>query len=97
MSLARLKSSAGRVGQSSLARNTLWMLVSQGVRLLLQSVYFVIIARALGPEEYGRFVGAAAIVAILSPFASFGGAIFSSRTYPETEPYLMSTGAMLCS
>lgn len=72
MSLARLKSSAGRVGQSSLARNTLWMLVSQGIRLLLQSVYFVIIARALGPEEYGRFVGAAAIVAILSPFASFG-------------------------
>jgi len=72
MSLAKLKSSASRIGQNSLVRNTLWMLIAQGLRLVLQAAYFVIIARALGPEQYGVFVGATALVAILSPFASLG-------------------------
>jgi len=49
------------------------MLMAQGLRLVLQAAYFVIIARALGPEQYGAFVGATALVAILSPFASLGG------------------------
>jgi O-antigen/teichoic acid export membrane protein len=48
------------------------MLLSQGLRLVLQAIYFVIIARILGAEQYGAFVGTTAFVAILSPFASLG-------------------------
>lgn len=72
VSLGQLKSSASHLSQNSLVRNVLWMLLAHGVRLLLQSVYFVIIARVLGPEQYGKFVGATALVAILGPFASLG-------------------------
>jgi O-antigen/teichoic acid export membrane protein len=72
MNLDKLKILSSQLGQSSLARNTLWMLLSQGIRLVLQAVYFVIIARALGTEQYGVFVGATAFVAILAPFASLG-------------------------
>jgi O-antigen/teichoic acid export membrane protein len=73
MNLGKLKSWLGRLGKNSLARNTLWMLLAQGLRIVLQAVYFVIIARALGADQYGAFVGATALVAILSPFASLGG------------------------
>jgi O-antigen/teichoic acid export membrane protein len=48
------------------------MLLAQGLRIVLQAVYFVIIARALGAEQYGAFVGVTALVAILAPFASLG-------------------------
>ena len=35
--------------------------------------HFVLIARALGPHEYGAFVGATALIAIVGPFAGVGG------------------------
>lgn len=73
MNLDKLKLWIGRFGKNSLARDTLWMLLAQGMRLVLQAAYFVIIARALGVEQYGAFVGATALVAIIAPFASFGG------------------------
>lgn len=72
MNLGTLKPWIDRLGKNSLARNTLWMLLSQGIRLVLQAAYFVIIARALGAEQYGAFVGVTALVAILAPFASLG-------------------------
>lgn len=72
MNLDKLKSLLSRFGKNSLARNTLWMLLAQGLRIVLQAIYFVIIARTLGAEQYGAFVGALAFVAILSPFASLG-------------------------
>ncbi len=57
---------------SLLARNTLWMLLGYGVRALIQASYFIVIARSLGAEGYGAFVGTAALVAILAPFGSLG-------------------------
>jgi len=60
------------LNQNVLARNTFWMLGGQGVRLLLQAVYFILIARALGAQQYGAFVGAVSLVALIAPFASWG-------------------------
>lgn len=57
---------------SALARNTGWMLLGQGLRLVIQAVYFTMIARSLGPSKYGAFVGVVALVAIFSPFATLG-------------------------
>ncbi|MDE2091444.1 MAG: oligosaccharide flippase family protein [Gammaproteobacteria bacterium] len=56
----------------TLARNTLWMTFGQGVRILVQFVYFVLIARILHSEGYGAFSGAVALVAVLVPFAGWG-------------------------
>lgn len=57
---------------SLLLRNTLWMAGGFGVRAVFQFLYFVLLARALGPAEYGAFVGVLALVIFLSPFASWG-------------------------
>ena len=62
----------GKLRESILARNALWMLLGYGTRSIVQAFYFIVIARSLGPEGYGAFVGAAALVAILAPFASLG-------------------------
>ena len=57
---------------SALARNTAWMSVGQGLQFTLQAAYFAVIARTLGVQNYGAFVGVAALVAVLYPFGSFG-------------------------
>jgi len=58
--------------KSSLARNTGWMLMGQGLRLIIQAVYFTMIARSLGAAKYGAFVGVVGLVGIFAPFGSLG-------------------------
>jgi len=58
--------------KGTLARNTIWMFMGHGMGILIKAGYFIIIARILGPKQYGAFAGVVALVAILSPFATFG-------------------------
>lgn len=58
--------------ETTLARNTAWMAVGQGFRLILQALYFVEIARSLGVRNYGAFIGVVALVGIVYPFGSLG-------------------------
>jgi O-antigen/teichoic acid export membrane protein len=58
--------------RSPLARNTFWMFLGQGLRLMVQGASFVLIARSLGANGYGAFVGAASLVAIVAPFSTMG-------------------------
>lgn len=55
-----------------LARNVLWLLSGNGLKLILQAAYFVLIARSLGPDLYGAFVAVVAIAAAISPFVGLG-------------------------
>lgn len=48
------------------------MILSQAGRLATQAVYFVIVARALGPHQFGEFAGVLAVVSVASPFAAAG-------------------------
>jgi O-antigen/teichoic acid export membrane protein len=61
-----------KIKASGLARDTGHLAIGQGLRLVIQAVYFVLIARSLGAEKYGAFVAAVALAAILSPFAGLG-------------------------
>ncbi len=58
--------------QSSTFKGGLWILGSRLGRNVLQGVYFLLIARSLGAEQYGTFIGVAALVKILLPFAMWG-------------------------
>lgn len=58
--------------RSSILRNASWALGAQGLQLAGRFGYFVIAAHVLGPAEYGTFVACTALIAALSPFASFG-------------------------
>ncbi len=48
------------------------MIFSQAGRLVTQAVYFVIVARVLGPHEFGEFAGVLAVASVASPFAAAG-------------------------
>jgi O-antigen/teichoic acid export membrane protein len=56
----------------NLGQNTVWALSGYGLRLVIQAVYFVIIARSLGSNQYGGFVAATALTAVISPFVGIG-------------------------
>jgi O-antigen/teichoic acid export membrane protein len=63
---------AARLRRSVVARNTAWIALGQGGRTVLQATYFIVIARALGPSGLGAFAGAAAMSALVAPFAGLG-------------------------
>jgi O-antigen/teichoic acid export membrane protein len=48
------------------------MISGQSVSILFQAVYFVLIGRTLGSQQYGLFVGVAALVQVLSNFSTLG-------------------------
>ena len=63
---------AGDPMDATLVQHSLWAGVGQTLRVGLQALYFILIARALGTREYGAYVAVLALVAIAAPFASLG-------------------------
>jgi len=72
MGAGLIKLMINRVRNSQLARNTFWMFLGQGLGVVIQALYFVLIARSLHSQGYGAFVGVIALVSILAPFAGLG-------------------------
>jgi O-antigen/teichoic acid export membrane protein len=82
----------------ALGRNTAWMLASQLARTVVQAVYFVLVARTLGVDEYGAFVAATALVMIAAPFVSLGSGFIMIKHVsrrPETFSRYFSNGLLL--
>lgn len=72
MNLDKIKIKVTNLFQSSLARDTLWMLLSKLFNVVMQAGYFILVARLLGTENYGSFVVIAASASILFPFVALG-------------------------
>jgi O-antigen/teichoic acid export membrane protein len=53
-------------------RDTAWASAGYGLALAIQGLYFVLLARALGPQGLGAFATGLAIAMILAPFAGLG-------------------------
>jgi O-antigen/teichoic acid export membrane protein len=53
-------------------RNFAHMFVGNGVTTALQAAYFVIVARILGPFEFGKIAATSAVSMVLLPFAGAG-------------------------
>lgn len=70
--MPRIRRALGHLRRSTLARNTLRVTLGRSARLVLQSAYFVLIARALGAEQFGAFIAVLAFAQILAPLASWG-------------------------
>lgn len=62
---------------SPIARNAGWLLGGQGLGLLLQAIYFIILARLLGNVQYGIFAGAFAFASLVAQYSALGtGTVF---------------------
>jgi O-antigen/teichoic acid export membrane protein len=74
------------------------MLVGQGLSLLLQAVFFVLLARLLGVREYGVFAGAFAFVGIAMPYSTLGsGLLFMRYVSARPSTYAVYWGNILLS
>jgi O-antigen/teichoic acid export membrane protein len=61
-----------RVCESSLARNAGWMLLGQGLSIVCQGAYFILVGRLLGSAQFGIYAGAVAMVSILGQYTLLG-------------------------
>ena len=69
---ARMRESIGNHFRSGILHNATWMLAAQSVQLVGRFAYFIIVAHALGPAGYGSYIACTALIATMSPFATFG-------------------------
>lgn len=82
--------------KTALARNTGWMLVGQGLKLVIQALYFTVIARSLGAQNYGAFVGVIGLVGILFPFGTLGsGFILIKNVARDQQTFVENWGRAL--
>ena len=72
MSMKSLNSILNRISQSERLSGAFAIFKSFILQLVIQGIYFVILARSLGSEKYGAYVGIIAVVSIFIPFASWG-------------------------
>jgi O-antigen/teichoic acid export membrane protein len=72
MNLSSIKNKIAKITNKELFKDTSWMLIARLVNVLIQAAYFIILARSLGAENYGSFVGISALASLLSPFVALG-------------------------
>jgi O-antigen/teichoic acid export membrane protein len=58
---------------NKILQDTIWLFASYMLRLGLQAVSFVLIARMLGPNEFGIFSTFSSLCILLGPFVELGG------------------------
>ena len=58
--------------ENTLLKDSSNLCLGQLIRLGLQGVYFLFIARSLGPAQYGAFAAITAMTSILTPFVGLG-------------------------
>jgi len=68
----KIHSTLNKVLKNAFVRDVWTIFSTSLLKILLQAVYFVIIARTFGPDEYGSFIGTLAVVSLFYPFASWG-------------------------
>jgi O-antigen/teichoic acid export membrane protein len=74
---SRLKREFHQSVNSRFARNAGWLAAGQGTGFFLQGVYFVMLARLLGRDDYGIFAGAFAFSSLVSQYSPLGtGTVF---------------------
>jgi O-antigen/teichoic acid export membrane protein len=66
--------------RSKTIRSTVIMSIGMGLRLLSQTVSFLIVSRFMGAAEFGAFISVAALVSIIAAFSGWGADLLILRT-----------------
>jgi len=79
-----------------MARNAGWLVAGQGIGLVLQAAYFVILARLLGPVQYGVYAGAFAFANLVAQYSALGmGSVFLRHVSSDRSTYAVYWGNIL--
>ena len=72
INLANIKLRIAKFTKKALFKDVSYMLVARLANVFFQAVYFVALARALGAENYGSFVGVSSLASLIFPFIALG-------------------------
>ena len=76
------------IRSNSLARNAGWLFLGQGLSSIFQAAYFMLLGRLLGSTEYGVYMGAVALAAILGQYSTFGSElVFLQYVSPDRSQF----------
>lgn len=93
-----VQSEIGRLRTSVIARNAGWVLIGQGTGVVLQALYFILLARLLGATQYGVFAGAFAFTALFAQYSPLGsGIVFFRYVSMERDAFGVYWGNLLFS
>ena len=82
----------------TIAVNSIWLVSGQGLSLVAQAIYFVVMARLLGTLQYGLFVGVSASINLVGHYSSLGsGLIFLRYVSPDHSRFPEYWGNILLS
>jgi O-antigen/teichoic acid export membrane protein len=70
--LNAIKAKITQITQKGLFKDASWMLIARLINVVVQAAYFIIIARVLGAENYGSFVGVTSLASLIFPFIALG-------------------------
>ena len=81
---------------SPMAKNATWLFAGQGLGLVLQAAYFVILARLLGPLQYGVYAGAFAFASLVAQYSALGtGTVFLRYVSSDHSAFAVYWGNIL--
>jgi O-antigen/teichoic acid export membrane protein len=87
-----------RIRNSVLAKNAAWLFAGQGLSVVTQTVYFIVLARLLGASQYGLLSGAVALVATVSQYSTLGsGLLFLRYVSQDRKNFSLYWGNILLS
>jgi O-antigen/teichoic acid export membrane protein len=96
-SMNQLRSLWHAAHRRPLVKNAVCLLAGQGVGLVLQAIYFILLARLLGTLEYGIFIGAFAFTNIIAQYSSLGtGMVLMRYVSGNSEAFPRFWGNVLC-
>jgi O-antigen/teichoic acid export membrane protein len=61
------------------SRNASWLVAGQAANFLMQAIFFLLLTRLLGVNEYGIFSGALALITLATPYSSLGTGMLFMR------------------
>src|ERR1700744_1249212 len=72
------------------------MFLGQGLSVVIQGLYFLLLGRLLGSTEYGIYIGAVSLVSIVSGYSTLGsGWMFVRHVSPDHTKYRKYWGNVL--
>jgi hypothetical protein len=69
---AQVQSYLRRARNSSLIQNAAWLFAGQGLSVIIQTLYFVVLARLLSTSQFGALAGAVALISVVSQYSALG-------------------------
>jgi O-antigen/teichoic acid export membrane protein len=86
-----------KIKENFFVKNTFWSTLGFSLRIVVQSLYFILISRSLGATEYGAFSATIALIGIIMPFSNLGAGNLLIKNVSRNPERFRAYWGMACS